>query len=236
MLGPRIELLGHSLDHAPFLRANHMLHSIWTYMSLRVFLPTAASCSTVAHLSLPNVAFIEWSHSSVLHTVMATGALLYGNLMTPSMNARSPAACRASKNLYQVLALEPENVDGVEAVKRAYRSMARRHHPDVCPLTGKEEATRLFIEIKKAYDVLSNPVLREKYDHQLGLPDLAADREQEKRRVLFPREVWMEQVQELKGRSRRRAKKKEMGALKNSEIKKKPKKTFFLLNDFDENS
>ncbi|XP_074567825.1 chaperone protein dnaJ 20, chloroplastic-like [Curcuma longa] len=143
---------------------------------------------------------------------MATSSLLYGNLMPPSMNARLPAAPRASKNLYQVLALEPENVDGVEAVKRAYRSMARRHHPDVCPLTGKEEATRRFIEIKKAYEVLSNPVLREKYDHQLGLLDLAADGEQEERRVLFPREVWMEQVQELKGRSRRRARRKEMGA------------------------
>lgn len=151
-------------------------------------------------------------HRALCFTAMGTSALLYGNLMTPNMNARLPTACRASKNLYQVLALEPENVDGVEVIKRAYRSMARRHHPDVCPLTGKEEATRRFIEIKKAYEVLSNPVLREKYDHQLGLLDLTADREQEKRRVLFPREVWMEQVQELKGRSRRRATSKEMGA------------------------
>ncbi|WOK92153.1 chaperone protein dnaJ 20, chloroplastic-like [Canna indica] len=113
-----------------------------------------------------------------------------------------------SSNFYQVLALESENV-GADAIKRAYRSMALRYHPDVCPASRKAEATRKFIEIKKAYEILSNPLLREKYDHQLalGLVDLGERREEE-RRAVYPREVWMEQLNELRARSMR---KKRMG-------------------------
>lgn len=49
-----------------------------------------------------------------------------------------------------------------EAVKRAYRRLARAHHPDVN--SGDREAEARFKEINEAYQVLSDPERREIYD------------------------------------------------------------------------
>ncbi len=46
-------------------------------------------------------------------------------------------------------------------IKKAYRSAAKRHHPDVSP--GGEEK---FKEIQEAYETLSNPEKRAKYDRR----------------------------------------------------------------------
>ncbi|KAF7842611.1 chaperone protein dnaJ 20, chloroplastic-like [Senna tora] len=74
--------------------------------------------------------------------------------------------------------------------------MALRYHPDVChdPLR-KEESTRMFVQLHAAYETLSNPVLREEYDYELGL--------------IKSRRRWEEQVVELKRRSNRRMAQKE---------------------------
>ena len=49
-----------------------------------------------------------------------------------------------------------------EEIKRAYRKLARKHHPDVNP--GNSEAEDKFKDINEANEVLSNPETREKYD------------------------------------------------------------------------
>jgi curved DNA-binding protein len=49
-----------------------------------------------------------------------------------------------------------------EEVKKAYRKMARKYHPDVNP--GDKEAEKRFKEINEANEVLSNAENREKYD------------------------------------------------------------------------
>ncbi|MCW2712519.1 MAG: Chaperone protein DnaJ, partial [Marmoricola sp.] len=46
-------------------------------------------------------------------------------------------------------------------IQRAYRKLARTHHPDVNKEPGAEER---FKEISEAYDVLSDPEQRTRYD------------------------------------------------------------------------
>src|SRR5262249_38100948 len=49
-----------------------------------------------------------------------------------------------------------------EDIKKAYRRLARRHHPDVNP--GNKEAEERFKQISEAFEVLSDPKKREVYD------------------------------------------------------------------------
>jgi Ca-activated chloride channel family protein len=52
-----------------------------------------------------------------------------------------------------------------EDIRRAYHKAARELHPDV---SSEVDANELFLQIQAAYDVLSDPVKREKYDQSLS--------------------------------------------------------------------
>ena len=47
-------------------------------------------------------------------------------------------------------------------IQKAYRDLARKHHPDMNPDNPK--AKKKFQEIQSAFDVLNNPEKRELYD------------------------------------------------------------------------
>ncbi|MGZ6523206.1 MAG: DnaJ C-terminal domain-containing protein, partial [Bacteroidia bacterium] len=49
-----------------------------------------------------------------------------------------------------------------EDIKKAYRKLARKHHPDLNP--NNKEANKLFQQINEANEVLSDPENRKKYD------------------------------------------------------------------------
>lgn len=70
-----------------------------------------------------------------------------------------------SKDLYEVLGINKTASD-VE-IKKAYRNLARKYHPDVNKETG---AVDKFKEVQKAYDVLSDSQKRANYD-QFGVTD-----------------------------------------------------------------
>jgi DnaJ-class molecular chaperone len=67
------------------------------------------------------------------------------------------------KDYYKILGVD-KKADEKE-IKQAYRRLARKYHPDVHP--GDKEAERRFREINEAYEVLSDPEKRQRYD-QLG--------------------------------------------------------------------
>src|SRR5688572_9616471 len=49
-----------------------------------------------------------------------------------------------------------------EDIKKAYRKLARKHHPDLNP--NDKEAHKKFQQINEANEVLSDPEKRKKYD------------------------------------------------------------------------
>src|SRR5688572_1660271 len=51
-----------------------------------------------------------------------------------------------------------------EEIKRAYRKLARKHHPDTHPAAERDKAGERFKEINEAYEVLSDPEKRSRYD------------------------------------------------------------------------
>jgi len=63
-------------------------------------------------------------------------------------------------DLYSVLGVARDADE--DAIRKAYRQLARRYHPDVNP--GDEEAEESFKNISEAYAVLSDPERRRNYD------------------------------------------------------------------------
>jgi molecular chaperone DnaJ len=66
----------------------------------------------------------------------------------------------ANENYYQIL--EVSRKASADTIKKAYRKLARKHHPDVNP--GDKQAEERFKKISEAYEVLSDPKKREVYD------------------------------------------------------------------------
>lgn len=71
------------------------------------------------------------------------------------------------KNYYKILQVN-ENASS-EVIEKAYKVLAKKYHPDLHSGTGKASlAESAFKEITEAYEILSDNVLREQYDNQMG--------------------------------------------------------------------
>lgn len=64
------------------------------------------------------------------------------------------------RDYYEVLGVKRDA--DADAIKRAYRKLAREHHPDRNP--GDKQAETRFKEVQEAYDVLSDKAKRAQYD------------------------------------------------------------------------
>jgi curved DNA-binding protein len=63
------------------------------------------------------------------------------------------------KDYYKILELSPSATQ--EEIKRTYKKLARKYHPDV---SEEEDATAKFQEVSEAYEVLKNEDKRAEYD------------------------------------------------------------------------
>ena len=73
----------------------------------------------------------------------------------------------ANKDYYEILGVNKTATE--DELKKAYRKLAKKYHPDANP-DNKKEAEAKFKEVNEAYEVLSNPEKRKMYD-QFGTAD-----------------------------------------------------------------
>ncbi|KAL7154276.1 hypothetical protein ABFS83_04G223500 [Erythranthe nasuta] len=126
-----------------------------------------------------------------------------------------PAECEEEEeySLYELLGIG-ESGRTLSDIKKAYKEMARKYHPDVSPPDRVDEYTRRFIMVKQAYDILSNPQRRASYDRDLsqGLKSFVFsatksykyDKKMEEKREWKIR--WQSQLDELKTKSKNSSK------------------------------
>lgn len=67
-------------------------------------------------------------------------------------------------NYYEILGV-PRNAH-LDEIKKAYRHLALRYHPDKNKSDSPQEATRKFREISQAYEILADRKKRQQYDLQ----------------------------------------------------------------------
>src|SRR2546421_12841903 len=77
----------------------------------------------------------------------------------------------AKEDFYKILGVKRDAKP--EEIKKAYRRLARKYHPDVNP--GDKSAEERFKQMSEAFDVLSDPKKRAVYDRFGQYADNLAD-------------------------------------------------------------
>lgn len=70
-----------------------------------------------------------------------------------------------NKNYYDILQIN-QNASP-EIIEKAYKTLAKKYHPDLQEESNKKEAEEILKEINEAYEILSNPEKKASYDQDL---------------------------------------------------------------------
>ena len=70
-----------------------------------------------------------------------------------------------NKNYYDILQIN-QNASP-EIIEKAYKTLAKKYHPDLQEESNKKEAEEILKEINEAYEILSNPDKKALYDQNL---------------------------------------------------------------------
>lgn len=72
------------------------------------------------------------------------------------------------EDLYAALGLEDQTFEASEAsIGKAYKKAALKHHPDKLGDKYTEADKKIWLQVQKAYETLSDPAKRKKYDSSL---------------------------------------------------------------------
>ena len=70
------------------------------------------------------------------------------------------------KNYYDIL--EISKLASPEVVEKAYKTLVKKHHPDLQSDNSKQNAENKMKDLNEAYEVISNPEKRAQYDKKLS--------------------------------------------------------------------
>lgn len=76
-------------------------------------------------------------------------------------------------SLYDVLEIPRDAT--LPQIKKGYRRMAMKYHPDKQHQTNDPKAAEMFIQVIEAFTVLSNESLKKSYDERLAAEEAAAE-------------------------------------------------------------
>lgn len=71
-----------------------------------------------------------------------------------------------NKNYYDILQVNKNA--SPEIIEKAYKTLAKKYHPDLQTEENKKQAEEILKEINEAYEVLSNPEKKQMYDTSLS--------------------------------------------------------------------
>lgn len=71
-----------------------------------------------------------------------------------------------NKNYYDILQVNRNA--SPEIIEKAYKTLAKKYHPDLQAQKDKKQAEEILKEINEAYETLSNPEKKQNYDTILG--------------------------------------------------------------------
>lgn len=94
------------------------------------------------------------------------------------------------KNYYEIL--EVDKNASKEIIDKAYKTLAKRYHPDLQTQEGKEQKEELMKKVNEAYDVLSDENKRTAYNQQLASQNVSMD---EYQKILLENELLRQQLE-----------------------------------------
>lgn len=95
------------------------------------------------------------------------------------------------KNYYEIL--EVNKKASKEIIERAYKVLVKKYHPDLYMEEPRKKCEKKIREINEAYDVLSNEILRDRYDREL---EEAEYEKFLKRREMYNQDIYIEENNE----------------------------------------
>lgn len=69
------------------------------------------------------------------------------------------------KNYYQILQVDKEA--SIEIIEKAYKTLAKKYHPDLQTIYNKDSSEEMLKAINEAYETLSSKEKRYEYDQKL---------------------------------------------------------------------